>query len=188
MNTSAILLTLVLGAVGLLGILLWRLGRRTKEGGLWDLSSSSLFDRASVSERYQPMSRLFAPEDVSWLLVQYGGGPALEKRLHLGRKRVMRLYLQQMRNDFQQFWKLARTLARMSRDPNFAHLLTQQFLKFHLLMILLNVCCCLPGAWRMATGVRVQRLLAALNHLEVTTRRAADALKREVPPRILPSV
>jgi hypothetical protein len=88
---------------------------------------------------YRPIERLFSDEDERFLANR--GVLSAERRgqLHRARCRVMRLYLQQFRQDFQEAWSVCRLLAPFSEDPNFGVMLLKQLATFYRLYSLAQV-------------------------------------------------
>ena len=94
--TTLFLLLGFLVAVGAgLGLTLRHLFRVRPEGILANPAGDLL--TGSALETYQPMSRLFAEEDFTFVS---GLDPGLRKRLRRSRRQVMRSYLRELRVDF----------------------------------------------------------------------------------------
>ena len=58
-------------------------------------------------------------------------GPIAPERLLKSRRRILRLYLRELRRDFTRFWSLCRLLAPYSSDPEFGAMLFSQLFLFH---------------------------------------------------------
>lgn len=174
MMTLLLLLGFVV-AVVLAGVVtLWRLHRVTHEGITPAVEAQILSPSRSVLETYQPMGRLFAEEDFRFLS---GSRPDLVKRLRRQRRQVLRLYLRELRADFERVYAFCRSLAPKSTDPNFAALITQQALSFYGLFLVLHVRCTL--GWFMHVRIDTVDLVGAFDRL----RQAAQATLLAMTPQ-----
>ena len=151
-------------ALIVLAAALWRLGGKREES--LDLA---LLAGRSPAEVYLPMKRLFSSQDRDFLRRMCDRPAGLQRRLQAGRKRVFRKYLREIRREFGQIWGLARALAPMSRNPEFASLITQQALTFHALYWTIQVRCAL--GWTAPLGVNVGDLVDALERLQAGAQR-----------------
>jgi hypothetical protein len=172
MTSLLLLLAFLLLALLGVGLALRRLGGASPGE---ELDLSLLEQSPLVAERYRPLGRLFGNRDLLYLDEVRTRSAPLKKRLWTARRRVLRLYLRQIRADFSRLWQVARSLAPMSQDPNFAALLTQQFLAFHALYAALQLSCLLgwPSLARVAPG----DLVTPLQRLQLGTRQALEALE-----------
>lgn len=146
----------VLGAV----VTLWRLHRVTQGGITPAVEAQILSPSRSALEIYQPMGRLFAEEDFRFLR---GSRPDLVKRLRRQRRQVLRLYLRELRADFERVYAFCRRLAPKSTDPNFAALITQQALSFYGLFLVLHMRCTL--GWFLHVRIDTVDLVGAFDRL-----------------------
>lgn len=81
---------------------------------LWSYRSSKV--EASVEsneiefsmDRYEPMARLMNNDDLAFLEAQPGFRPEMAKKFMRDRRRIFRLYLQQLANDFHRLHSYAR--------------------------------------------------------------------------------
>ena len=88
-------------------------------------------------ESYRPMIRLFASDDFALMTDR----PDLAEKLTLARKHAMRLFLEQLRQDFMRAWTVCRLLTPVSDDPNFALSLLKQLVVFHGLFVVTQARC-----------------------------------------------
>ncbi len=158
-------LLLLLGAVGVSGIavstLLWRqLFRRAAAAD----ASGGLFAPARRAAAYRPMNRLLAEEDFCFLRGLAQLRPGLVRRLRQTRVAVLRLYLWEMRADFDRLHALCRALATQSTDPNLGALMTKEVLRFYGQFGLLYAASFLP--WYFDSRLRAMKLAEALARLE----------------------
>jgi hypothetical protein len=167
MTTLWIILAVVLALGAILGLTLWRLLRPAGS----DLHPAPLDEilapRRGVREIYRPMTRLFAAEDFA-LVSSLARRPGLVKQLRRHRVRVLSLYLQQLRGDFQRVYGLARLLAPHSLDPDFATQTLLQGWRFGVLFMVLRVCCAL--GWPAPLRIETAGLVAALDRLREEAR------------------
>lgn len=95
--------------IGSLTGLLWVLTQM-----LWRRRSSATLDSDEIAgfslERYQPMGRLLAEEDLVFLKSQPGYRPEMGKRWKRERRRIFRLYLAELKTDFRRLHAHAREL------------------------------------------------------------------------------
>ncbi|MBI3665619.1 MAG: hypothetical protein HY236_05230 [Acidobacteria bacterium] len=165
-------LMLLLGAVLALGVgvglTLRRLYRPAASPGVASAHELTLALTCSPQETYRPMSRLFAEQDFAFLAGQPGSGTGLVKRLRRQRRGALRLYLREMRADFQRLYALCRLLARNSKDPSFATLVTQQALSFYSLFLILQLRCAL--GWFLHVRVDTVDLVTAFDRLAQAAR------------------
>lgn len=126
-------LSLVLfAAVIAMGVCLaWWLASRARETSALP-NSQTLEAEASRLERYRVMTRLFSQEDNDFIAAGANVlGPAVAERLYKTRRRILRLYLRELRSDFSRLWSLCRLLAPYAPDPNFGAMLVSQLFLFH---------------------------------------------------------
>ena len=110
------------------------------------------------------MHRLFSTRDFSFLNEQ----PDLRGRLRRHRVRVMRLYLRQLRADFGEIYALARTMIPTSLDGDFASTITLQALRFHGLMLAVELRCAV--GWFVPVQVEAGGLVEAVDRLREAVR------------------
>ncbi len=125
----------------------------------------------SVGEIYQPMSRLFAEEDFAFLS---NAPPGLRKRLRQERRQTLRLYLRQLRGDFERVYAFCRLLARDCTDPNFAPLITQQAMSFYGLLFVMQMRCSM--GWFLHVRVDAVDLVGSLDRLWQAAQAAASSM------------
>ena len=125
---SLALFALVIG----MGVCLaWWLASRARESSALP-NSVTLEAEASRLERYRVMTRLFSQDDTDFMAASTDVlGPIAEQRLFKARRRILRLYLRELRSDFSRFWSLCRLLAPYAPDPNFGAMLVSQLFLFH---------------------------------------------------------
>ncbi len=172
------ILLLLLGLVAAMGagvvLTLWRLTRSGPRRLDWSRDSELLLSTGSALETYQPMSRLFAEEDLEFLATQVGFRPALEKRLRRQRKQVFRLYLREVRADFARIYALARAIIPLSQNPAFAGLVTRQAASFYVLLAIIRLRCML--GWYRHVSVETIDLVTAFERLREAARASAAVL------------
>ncbi len=127
--------------------------------------------------RYHAMARLCREEDLKFLSSQSPLGAIQRMLFRAKRRRIMRLYLAEMRRDFMKTWSLCRTLTPFMRDRNFGTLLLEQFLVFHGLFGLLWLCShCLSGPRLHANIDGVVKALQRMRQVARETMQATEAL------------
>ena len=162
---------LLLGFVAAIGLGVSLTLRRLYRPSIQGVPSVEELTTRPPRETYRPMSRLFAEEDFAFLS---GQGPGIIKRLRRQRREVLRLYLRELRADFQRLYALCRILAPKSQDPNFAPLITQQALSFYGLFLILQVRCAL--GWYLHVRVDTVDLVTAFDRLAQAARATLPAL------------
>lgn len=129
--------------------------------------------RRCQGDAFRAVARLFDEGDRSFLRRQPGYDPKLFHRLRYERRRVLRLYLGQIRAEFQSVWGRFHALSRTSRDPEFAVRALRQRLVFHGLFAALRVQCVVAGfGYR---PVNAASLLIALDNVREAIRPALEA-------------
>ena len=108
---------------------------------------------------YEAMARLFSKDDAQFI----GAHPGALRRWTTQRRQVMRLYLKQLRGDFQFSWSICRLLTPVSQDPDFGTMLIKQWIQFHVLYGTLTVRCVL--GYGSSTDQQVQALVRSLSTL-----------------------
>ncbi len=161
----ALLLTVGVGT----GVLLWK--RLHPQAGP---ETPALPDRPA-SETYAPMCRLFTADDFD--LLTAAGEPDLAKRLRRQRRRVLRLYLGELRRDFEQVHGFCRLLAGRSLDPGFAPAATRQALAFYGLLLMVQARCAL--GWWFELPAATTELVDSFERLCQAARTCAAALAQE---------
>lgn len=181
MTMPLLLLAFVAVAGAGLAVSLWRLFNPRQAGSMPAGLGEILAATRSPLETYQPLSRLFAEEDFTFLAAERGAPPGAAKLLRRSRCTVLRLYLRQMRAEFRQLHLLCRVLAPQAADPDFATRVARQALAFHGLMLVLEVRCAL--GWVLPVRVDAGKLVAALDQL----RQAARASLAVPTPQLIAS-
>lgn len=82
-------------------------------------------------DRYRVMARLFCETDAELAATHPVLGPVARDRLVSGRRRIMRLYLTELRHDFSRFFAVCRVMARQSSDPDFGMKALRLSVAFH---------------------------------------------------------
>ena len=100
------------------------------------------------------------------------------QHLRIGRRRVLRLYLRELRADFRGVHRICRVLAAKSYDPAFPALVTQQAMKFYGQLLIAHACCFL--GWPSLAQMDVIGLVASLDRLREAVR-ASMALSLQHP-------
>jgi len=108
---------------------------------------------------YEAMGRLFSKDDAEFV----GTHPGAMRRWTTQRRQAMRLYLKQLRGDFQFSWSICRLLTPVSQDPDFGTMLVKQWIQFHLLYGMLTARCVL--GYGSSTDQQVQTLVRSLSTL-----------------------
>jgi hypothetical protein len=100
--------------IGSLAGLLWALTRialhRRRVAAWQDRDDSATFSL----DRYEPMGRLLAEEDLLFLKSQPGYRPEMGARWKRERRRILRMYLSDLKDDFRRLHAQARKLAAHS--------------------------------------------------------------------------
>ena len=123
----------------------------------------------SVS-RYEPMTRLLGEDDIEFLSNQPGYRPEIGAKLRRSRKRIFRLYVQELAADFHRLHAAARRLTAES-PADHSHLvgiLMRQQLSFWRAMAMLEIRMLIPGM-----GVDVRGLVDAIEAMRVDLARAS---------------
>ena len=124
-------LVIVMGAC-----LAWWLASRVKETSALP-NSRTLEAEAARLERYRIMTRLFSHDDHDFIASSADVfAPIAQERLLKSRRRILRLYLSEVRGDFSRFWSLCRLLAPYAPDPDFGAMLLGQLVMFHITLSL----------------------------------------------------
>ena len=160
MITLWILIAIIAAVAAAFGIVLRRLYRSGPAGLSPNSEDEILTPTRSAAESYRPLTRLFAEEDLAFLTPF---GPQMQQRLHRQRRRVLHLYLRELRADFKRVYALCRTLAPGSSDPHFATRITQQALSFYGLFLVVEMRCAL--GWFLPVRVDTANLVNAFDRL-----------------------
>lgn len=118
---------------------------------------------------YEAMGRLFSEDDFRFV----GNHPGALRRWTMQRRQAMRLYLKQLRGDFQFSWSICRLLTPVSQDPDFGTMLVKQWVQFHTLYGVLTVRCVL--GYGSSTDQQVQTLVQSLSALRTGAAGILDA-------------
>jgi hypothetical protein len=108
-----LVLAWVITVGSLVGLLWWltRVALRRRHATAW----SDGDDSANFSlDRYQPMAGLLADDDLMFLQAQPGYRAAMGTRWKRERRRIFRLYLRELKNDFRRLHAQARELVAQS--------------------------------------------------------------------------
>jgi hypothetical protein len=168
MTIVLLLLSFVLVVGAGVGITLWRLLRSNGPEALPSGWRERMASTRSALVTYQPMSRLFAEEDFDFLAGQRGFQPGLEKKLRRQRRRVLRLYLRELRLEFRGVYALCRMLVPHSANPDFAAWITRQAAAFYGLLLVLHLRCTL--GWFLHVRVDTTDLVTAFDRLREAAR------------------
>ncbi len=158
---------LLLVAVSILALVTVRLLRyRAKSVGPSDTDSLN-FNLA----RYEPMRRLLAAEEMEFLAGQPGYRPEIGKRFRKNRRRVFRMYLSELSNDFHRIHRAARAVIAESpaEGANLVGILVRQQIIFWRSLLVVEMKLILPGTPR----IDVSGLVAAIETMRIDLSRAA---------------
>ena len=131
-----------------------------------------------ADEFYRPMARLFTPLDMEFLHQQGGYSRKMDRRLRLQRRKVLRLYLGQIRGDFRALQSYCRQLARSSRNWELSLLAHRQAVVFYSLFFALHVRC-LFGSFS-AVRVDARDLVSSLRSLQRGVRAGMEPPGRDL--------
>jgi len=92
-------------------------------------------------DRYEPMARLLSEEDLHFIKAQAGYTPEIGKKFNRERRRIFRLYLQELSQDFQRLHAHARVIAASLPEENASLVgkLMHQQLRFRYQMVALDL-------------------------------------------------
>lgn len=122
------------------------------------------------SERHPSLGRAFSRADLDFLF-RHDGSPRMLRQFRRTRRRIMLLFLRDMRRDFHRAWSVSRRLAPLSENPHCIFALFRRLLEFEHL--------CLRVRFQYIVGgygveLKLGALVAALGRM----REAADQLVR----------
>ncbi len=122
---------IVLAAIVVMGGgIVWLLLRRPQTADL--LADSQAFAaQAAGLDRYRVMSRLLAQQDVDFVCRPGALGEESRNLFLSRRRRIMRSYLRELRQDFSRMFSICRSLVPHVDDPDFGALLIQQSISFY---------------------------------------------------------
>ena len=123
-----VIILLVVATLGI-GIAIRFLLVRPKPAALPD--KPALQSAAIRLDRYRVMARLFCAADAELAETHPLLGPVARDRLVACRRRIMRLYLRELRHDFSRFFAVCRMIARQSDDPDFGMRSLRLSVAFH---------------------------------------------------------
>ncbi len=169
MTYLIVLLTCMILALAALSIALFRLRRREYTDHTEVIATAA---DVSVGGIYRPVERLFDDRDFD-LVKRSGPAKAALRRFRGQRRRILRLYMGELRRDFLRLWRLGRYLAPLSQNPDFAALVSRQFLTFHLLYISIHIRYLLLGS---AATSDLRGVVSAFESLRTAARRTLDAM------------
>ena len=145
------------------------------------LDLQALAGQIPAEDAYRPMARLFAQADLEFLRNQPGRKAGMERRLTLQRRRVLSIYLRQIRGDFHQMWNYCRLLIPISKHQAFGAKMAQQVVVFYGVYALPRIQCFLSAlVYIRADAVD---LLSSFGRL----RQDADRVLAPVPPALAPA-
>jgi hypothetical protein len=125
------------------------------------------------------MARLFDGRDLQFLQSQAGCQPGMTTRLRLDRRKVLSLYLRQVRADFGRAWAAYRNLAPGNENPEFGSSMVKQFLTFYGLYAVLRLHCLL--GWFVFVRTDVGTLLAVVQRVQAQARQPARPTSTGLP-------
>jgi hypothetical protein len=117
--------------------------------------------------RYDPVVRLFSADDLTFLSSLPGCRPAVAARLRRERKRILRMYLRELADDFHALHAQARTMVTASQDPSAGPVgaLLHQQLTFWRAMLLIELRLLVP--WAQLPHIDVQGLMESMEALRL---------------------
>jgi hypothetical protein len=174
MTSPFVLISLVVFSLGVLALAVIQLSRRKHSAR--DLAS--LPDPRSIRRDYRPLTRLLHESDRHFLTSQPGFRRGMERRMESARRRILTLYLREIRRDFCRLWELCRLLAPMSRNPDFGSMIVRQYFTFHALYGLLILRCKLGVA--LPFHADPQELVRALEFLRRGSLRTVQSLDEQL--------
>lgn len=120
--------------------------------------------------RYRPMERLLSEADYEFLAAQPGYDPSIARQLRAERRKVFRVYLNQLSKDFSRLHQVARLLVLYSPEdrPDLARTLMRQKLVFHVAVLNVRWHLLLNAAGM--SNVDVKGLLGAVDQLNLQVR------------------
>ncbi len=167
-NFLLIFLTLVAAVAAGLGRALWR--QRKPASPFLPPDWQSVVSRNPVLETYAPLNRLFRNEDFAFLTAQRD----LRRQLRRQRRNILRLYLKQLRADFENVYRVCRLLAVTANEPGFAARITRRALRIHSLLLILRLRCWL--GWTGSVAEQATSLVEAFSRFDISVRALAPAL------------
>lgn len=163
MTTLLFLLGFLVLAVAGLGLGLWYMVR-SRHSRLAPTPSL----QPAPQRSYGPMGRLFDMHDLRFLESQRGCRPGMTARLRRERRKVLSLYLHQVRLDFGRTWAYLRAVAPWSENPEFAPAMVRQLVTFYGMYAALRLHCLLGAFVYVPTDVG--SLVGVLQRLQQRTR------------------
>ena len=121
----------VIGLLGLLVLMALALGWMTLRFGRQAPAFLEGNLDAEFADPHPPVTRAFSRRDLDFLMLRDCATPQKIRRFRKTRRRVMNLFLSDIRRDFYRAWSVCRQLAPVSDDPDFGVNLFKQFLTFH---------------------------------------------------------
>ena len=122
------------------------------------------------SERHPPLGRAFSRADLDFLF-RHDGSPQMLRQFRRTRRRIMLLFLRDMRRDFHRAWSVCRRLAPLNENPDFIFALFRQLVEFEHLCLRVKFQCIVGG---YGVDLNLEALVAVLGRM----REAADQLVR----------
>ena len=113
------------------GSTVWLLLRRHQQTPNLLADSQAFAAQAAGLYRYRVMSRLLAQQDADFVCRPGAFGEENRDWFLSRRRRIMRTYLRELRQDFGRMLSMCRYLAPYIEDPNFGTVLLQQSVSFY---------------------------------------------------------
>jgi hypothetical protein len=176
MTTLLFVMGFLVLAVAGLGFGLWQMARIHRHGRR---AAPPELAQPAPRRSYGPMARLFDGRDLQFLQAQSGCRPGMTTRLRLQRRKVLSLYLRQVRADFRRSWAASRALAPWDENPEFGSSMAKQFLTFYGLYAVLQFHCLL--GWFFFVRTDVGTLLAVAQRAQQRARQAAGERSMDLP-------
>ena len=171
MTIALLLLILFVGL--LLAVELVHLGRATPSLP----EPSQLEKEISRARKYEPMARLFSKDDFAFVSANEDTAQISQQRLKKNRRKVMALYLREIRHDFHRAWSTCRLLAPFSSDPEFGSMLVRQLGLFYSLYLSLQVRS-LMGVENLSSA-DVENLVTAVKSLQLNAQNIVVGIRTE---------
>ena len=146
---------------------------------MWSYRSSTVEEGLAVNQvefsiaRYEPMTRLMNDEDLLFLKAQPGFRPEMGKKFSRERRRIFRLYLQELAQDFHRLHAHARRIvgSMPAEHSALVGLLIRQQLRFWYELTAIEAR--LSLGWIGAASVDARGLVEAVARMHAEISRAA---------------
>lgn len=130
----------LLAIVVLIGVAIaWEL-LRLRRNAPAELDPDEFEAELSRLHKYEPLQRLLGDGDFSFVDT-HPGLRIWKRKLRLRRRRIIGLYLRDIRSDFNRVWSICRLLAPMNPDPGFSTALIRQLFVFYAYYAAIHACC-----------------------------------------------